>query len=100
MRTLLVGLFIGFACNVWAKKFNAPHHSASDAIQLAQNYVKQNNIEISDRSFITEVKYHSMRNEYQPAYWSVNWFISPGHKGSWLEVRVYNDGKLESRFGK
>jgi len=100
MKTILVVFLLSFASTIWAKKIEAPRHSAIEAIQLAQDFVKTNNITIDDRSFIEEVKYHNMRNEYQPAYWSVKWFITPGHKGSWFVVRIYNDGKLESQLGK
>ena len=85
---------------VLAKKNESPKISATEAIEAAKAYVVSNNIAISEASFITKILYRNIYNEYEPAYWSVNWHAVLNIKGGWVEIRIYNNGKIEPRYGE
>jgi len=70
------------------------------AVQVAKTYVTNNHIEISDASFVSEVMYKNIYNEYEPAYWSVKWHIVPRVKGRYFEIKIYNNGKIKPQYGK
>ena len=97
---LLICLLFVLPHIVLAKKYESPKISATEAIEAAKDYVVSNNIVISDASFITKILYRNIYNEYAAAYWSVNWHAVPNIKGGWIEIRIYNNGKIEPRYGE
>jgi len=99
-KTLFVFLLLTLSHTAWAKKYDPPKLSAAEAIQVAKTYVTKNKLAISDASFISEVIYKNIYNEYEPAYWSVKWHTVPRVKGGWFEIRIYNNGKIKPQYGK
>ena len=93
-------MFFILSLTAWAKKYDPPKLTASEAIEISKTYVAENKISISDASFISEVTYKNIHNEYEPAYWSIKWHFVPRAKGGWLEIRIYNNGKIVPQYGK
>ena len=100
IKYYLFTLFFILSAPAWAKKYDPPKLSVVEAIEMAKTYVSINNIAIKDRSFISEVMYKHIYNEYETAYWSVKWHMVPRVKGGWFEMRIYNNGKSVPKYGK
>ncbi len=98
-KLLLVFLLFSLPHAIWAKKYDPPKLSATEVIQAAKDYVTINNITINNASFISEVTYKNIYNEYEPAYWSIKWHVVPRTKNSRLEIQIYNNGKIRPQNG-
>ena len=99
-KYFLLSLFFILSHPTWAKKYDSPKLSVVEAIEMAKTYVSINNIVINDASFISEVTYKHIYNEYETAHWSVKWHMVPRVKGGWFEMRIYNNGKAVPKYGK
>jgi len=98
-KILFALLLTSLANTSWAKKYELPKITVSEAIHVAEKYVAENKTD-SSTLFIYEVVYMNMYDEYKPAYWRVTWQFVPRDKGAWFEIRIYNDGKIEQYSGE
>ena len=84
---------------VFAKTINSPTMPPERAIEVAQEYVKNNKIDVS-RHFLAKVEYFGLYDEYQKPYWRIEWHYLGAVKGGQIFVIVFPDGTAFLQFGE
>ena len=84
---------------VVAKTINSPTMPPQRAIEVAQEYVKNNKIDVS-RHFLAKVEYFGLYDEYKKPFWRVEWHYLGVVKGGQIFVLVCPDGSMSHTLGE
>ena len=97
---LLFLILIVFGAPVDSKDDYSPGITLEQAIRKAQEYVAENDIDLSGKYMNTAMYHNNMQNRNQQAYWTVIWVNRLVTKGGAVELRLYTDGSIEVKYHK
>ncbi len=101
MKTfILLTTLLFLSISVFAKKFDPPNINIEEAITIAKEHIAKKNSTMSEKYIIQKVEFLNIYNEYEAAHWNIRWERLPRTKGGWFEIKIYNNGNIESHYGE
>lgn len=85
---------------LWAKKFDPPVRDVEEAIKIAKDQLRNSEKVVVKDYIIQRVEFLNIYNEYEAAHWNVRWERVPRAKGGWFEIKIYNNGEIETFYGE
>ena len=80
---------------------NEPLFSASTAIDIGAEYLKEQNINLKGTSYLSLIEFRPNYSEPKKSYWFLKWKrINPLVKGGWFGLNINNDKTVIPIYGK